>query len=173
MRKGRVFRSIAWSSALLIAGWVTVSEAAAPRLVMVYGSLLDKPAVIDDWIGIEEKLYWCQGLCSVDGKVTDGRQKNDIEPADLKGRPYLDLALFWGTPWVQYVNDGKPLGNIKAEDAEATLGQGMQSSAAHGKFYPACGDLPAVIWLYTIKRVNEDGLKLLSKFGVPIRTECR
>jgi hypothetical protein len=140
---------------------------------LVYGSSLSKSVVIDDWGGIGEKLYWCQGICERDGKIIDLSKKNDLEAGALKDRPYLNLALFWGTEWNQYVAEGKPLNQIKPEQAESTAPIGMNVSAAHGKFYPACADQPAVIWLNTIKRANDDALKLLSSFGVPVRAECR
>jgi hypothetical protein len=137
---------------------------------MVYGPLLSKPIVIDDWVGIEEKIYWGQGITEINGKVVDLSKTNDLDPGDLKGRPYLDLALFWGTEWKRYVDEGKPLNEIMPEQAELST---PNASAAHGRFYPACGDKRAVLWLYTIKLATDDGLNLFSKFGVPIRTECR
>ena len=154
----------------------TTTEAAAPRLVMVYGTLLPKPIVIDDWQGIGDKLYWGQGLVSKDGKIVDLRHTNDFEPSDLKDRPYLDLALFWGSEWVRYVEDGKPLDRLKPDDAERSL----PGPASRGRFYPACGDGAPAISLYTgihpagytFKRLSPEALKLLTEFGVPIRTDC-
>jgi hypothetical protein len=148
------------------------TQAAGPIFVMVYGNLLSKPIIIDAG---NEKLFERQGLVSIDGKVVDVSYTDDFALDDLKDRPYLDLALFWGSEWVQYHKDGKPLDQLKPEDAERTL----PPPNSRGRFYPACGDRQAGIYLYTgisarytIKRLSDDALKLLDGQGVPIRTDC-
>lgn len=167
-------RGILFSIALLaLLVSMTRTEAVAPRLVMVYGNPLPKPIVID---ANTEKLFERQGLVSIDGKIVDLSHTNDFAPDDMKNRPYLTLALFWGSEWVRYVQEGKPLDQLRPEDAERTT----PTPASRGKFYPACGDRSAAISLYTgispagytFKRLPDDALKVLEGFGVPIRTGC-
>ena len=157
---------------LAAVGLVARVEAAAPTFVMFYGNILPKPIVV---AAGNEKLFDRQGLVSVDGKVVDLSRTNDFLLDDLKDRPYLDLALFWGSEWVHYREEGKPLDQLKPEDAERTL----PPPNSRGRFYPACGDRQAGIYLYsgvnegyTIKRLSDDALKLLDGHGVPIRAVC-
>lgn len=44
----------------------------------------------------------------------------------LKGRPFIWVAFFRGPKWVQYVAEGKPLDQLRAEKVEQ-----------HGRYDPA------------------------------------
>src|SRR5713226_4809934 len=70
------------------------ADAAAPRLIMVYGSPLTKPVVLSDW---RENLEFMASIT----------QQSSVTPEELRRRPYLKLALFWGPEWARYVEEGK------------------------------------------------------------------
>ena len=134
---------------------VCVLDAAFPRLVMVYGGSLDRPIVME---GI------------VDAFSPSPKDIQTHKPS--AGRPYFELALFWGPAWSQYVKDGRPLDQLRPEDARTTF-----LVPTDGRFYPACGDAPAVIvsgltsgqrtW-----RVSASGLEAFQRSGVPVSVDC-
>jgi len=127
--------------------------AAAPRLIMVYGPPLSKPIILRDW---QENLT-----------VMLKMKRTNIDPGELEGRSYLKMALFWGPRWVEYVEEGKPLGALRPEQANQ-----------HARFYPATGDEPALITLgsskfgpRSIRRVEPEALVVLARHGVPVSSE--
>jgi hypothetical protein len=96
-------------------------NAAAPRLILISGPLLEQPVLIQEW---DDTFRVMAGI-------------NDRAPAALEiptDRPYYDLGLFWGMEWVQYVNDGRPLTALKPEHANQ-----------HARFYPAVGSARALV----------------------------
>jgi hypothetical protein len=96
-------------------------NAAAPRLALVSGALLERPVLIQDW---DDTM-----------RIMAGINNRASAPSDaLTGRPYYELALFWGMEWVQYVNDGRPVTALKPEQANQ-----------HARFYPAVGMAPALV----------------------------
>jgi len=122
---------------------VTRLEAAAPRLLMVYGASLQKPVLLSDW-GEIFKMF------------TSTPAETDV---NLNDRPFFELALFWGPDWNAYVNDGKPLDMLLPEDANQK-----------GRFYPAFGDNPAVISAgATLKRIPPESVRFLERYGIPAR----
>ena len=136
-------------------------EAAWPRLLMVHGGSLREPIVVDDWEGIRG-VY--------DGEV--------LRDGGLAGRPYFELALFWGGDVGQNFEEGQPLEELRQEDAETD-----HIIPTQGKFYPACGNSAAAIALDTFEsgagffpvsekiqvwQVSRAGLAALSRFGVPV-----
>jgi hypothetical protein len=120
--------------------------AAAPPYIMVTGPRLAKPVLLSDWS--ENLVLLTAAAASPKAKTADLRS--------LRGRPRLDLALYWGWPL-----DSPP--PTKASDA-----------SAHGSFYPAYRGRPGLI---RIKVDGEDDariasprvLKILAKHGVPTR----
>jgi hypothetical protein len=122
---------------------VTSLEAAAPRLLMIYGAYLQKPVLLSDGAEIF-KIF------------TSTPNETDL---DLKEQPFFELALFWGPVWNAYVNDGKPLHKVRPEDTDQK-----------GRLYPAFGDKPAVITCGSmVKRIPSAGLLFLERSGVPTR----
>ena len=87
---------------LVLAGIVlaTPAEAAAPRLVMIYGKQLPKPIILADW---QENMRLMAAIT----------EQARVTPEELKRRPYLKLAFFWGLEWVRYVDQGKPIDKLR------------------------------------------------------------
>jgi len=57
--------------------------------------------------------------------------KATVARGEVEGRPFLDLALFWGSN-----GRGQPISSLRPEDADQ-----------HGRFYPATDDESAVVHL--------------------------
>ena len=137
------------------------AEGAYPRLLMVYGAPLTRPLVVEDPRDIV-KVFAQTG--------------ESVDRSDLNGRPYFQLALFWGDVWNRYMNEGKSASALKPEDVTP-----FENIPIWGRFYPACADLPALMTLTEagseairdIMRLSADGLKVLEKLGVPIQTDCK
>jgi hypothetical protein len=128
---------------VLMLAVVSPLEAAAPRLLMVYGAHLQKPVLLSDW-GEIFKMF------------TSTAAETNVNLAD---RPFYELALFWGPEWNVYVNDGKPLDKLRPEDANQK-----------GRFYPAFRDKPAVISAGpTVKQVPAESLRFLERSGIRTR----
>src|SRR5438874_10332416 len=72
------------------------AAAAAPRLLMIYGTPLAQPVILDDF-GDNLQLML---------SISDAA---DITASELEGRPCLKLAYFWGQDWVDYVAQGKSI----------------------------------------------------------------
>jgi hypothetical protein len=129
------------------------ADAAAPRLIMVYGSPLTKPVILSNW---RENLEFMASIT----------QQSSVTPEELRRRPYLKLALFWGPEWAEYVEEGKPIDKLRPE-------QGNQQ----GRFYPAVGhaspvvtlDMPAGSVGPSWREVRKEGIRVLLKYGIPVR----
>lgn len=128
-------------------------EAAAPRILMFYGPPLTAPIVLSDW--------------RENGRFMP-TEAVDMPLTDLDDRRYISMALFWGTPWVDYVDAGKSPGALRPEDANQ-----------HGRFYPAVGQEPPVITLDyiqgdgpSIRLVDSKSIDVLQKYGVPVRVDA-
>ncbi len=138
---------------LTLATGVAPVVAAGPRVLMVYGPPLAKPIILHHW-GENMQLM---------GAAVDAAT---VTRAKLKGRPYLHMALFWGSTWVQYVNQGKPLAALRPEQANQCT-----------QFYPAYGTAsPLMVFdsipgSYTslIHRVRPEGIAILARHGIPVR----
>lgn len=151
IRRGLLIVGLTLLVAALVAG---PAVAAAPRLMMVYGPPLPEPIVLRDW---RENLT-----------VMVNMKRTNIDPGELEGRPYLKMALFWGPRWAEYVEEGGSLDALRPEQANQ-----------HARFYPATGDEPALITLNSsklgpgsIRRVEPEALAVLSRRGVPVRSEA-
>lgn len=142
--------------ALLIFTFINPVYAAAPRLLMLYGKPLPKPIILDDW---QENLKLMLAVT----------EASPISAEELKDRPYLKMAFFWGLEWDRYVKEGKPLDKLCPEDGNQ-----------HGRFYPAVGEAEAVFAFDNIpgpgplrRRVKAAGLKILERHGIKVRVEAR
>lgn len=130
-------------------------HAAAPRLAMIYGAPLRHPVILDVW---QEQVDLVGG--DMAGLIRE----------DLDGRPYLDVALFWGPEWSEFVESGKPLGELRPEQANQS-----------GRFYPAVGDAGPVIMLGQfedpqssvgqIRKIRAEALQVLARHGIPTRLD--
>jgi hypothetical protein len=135
---------LAVTSALLICLLCSSAlEAAAPRLLIVYGKPLQKPVLLDDAREIF-KMF------------TSTPTETGV---NLNDRPFLELGMFWGPQWNDYINDGNPPDKLQPEDANQ-----------HGRLYPAFGDSPAFISFgSTGKPIPAESLKFLEHSGIPAR----
>jgi hypothetical protein len=103
--------------------WGASLHAAFPRLVMVSGGALEAPVVMTDWALTADLL---QNL---------GAQK-PVPVAQLEGRPFLHVSMFWGPQWKQFMDEGRPVSSLRHE-------QGNE----FGRLYPAVGPQPAMLIL--------------------------
>ncbi len=151
----RVLAALFAAGALLV-GSDSVS-AAAPWFVMVHGTLLDEPVLLDDW---DENLELMLGIS----------ETVRVEAKRLEGRPYLDVALFWGPDWMDFPRDPEALRRLSPEQANQ-----------QGRFYPAVDSGPPALFLFgdtdrssewLSARVVEPGaLALFEAHGIPISIE--
>lgn len=102
----RVRRTALGIALLLALSVVSVPpvEAAAPQLLMVYGGGLTEPVILGDW---DENLAF---LLATSGSI-------DVPTAELAGRPFHSLALFWGGEWSRYMAEGGSLATLRPEQA--------------------------------------------------------
>ena len=130
------------------------ANAAAPHIIIFYAEAVSKPLIL---AGSENLEF----MVSID-------QESTILPEELKGRPFLKVAFFWGPKWLKYMAEGKPLEQLKAEDAEQ-----------RGRYYPATEEseeamiimdlLPPYLANQTRQRqVSEKGIEILKKYKVPV-----
>jgi hypothetical protein len=141
---------LAIALALAVAGPAT---AAAPRLIMVDGRLLDGRVLVSDG---EDAFELYQAF--FEGKAVDR--------SGLTGRQSLRLGLFWDNRlWEPYVQEGR-LRELRFEQANQV-----------GRFYPATDGRPALVdvpgegrWPRT---ANGTALRILEAHGVPIRVGAR
>src|SRR5262245_59231308 len=100
---------------VVVASSVGGAMAAAPRVILVHGELVNDTLRFADW---EENLQL----------ITSIGERPSISPAELTNRPSVKLSFFWGPGWDQYLNDGDQLRELEAKDANE-----------QARFYPARG----------------------------------
>jgi hypothetical protein len=143
---------------------ITPAEAAAPRIMLWYGGLLPHPVILSNW--------------TEDGYFAITGEEPTVTPEELEKRPYIQVALFWGPEWSQYIDAGKPLSALRPEDANQ-----------HGRFYPAFGNAPAVIVLCAFpegpvclrqsvtqsflvrESVTQSFLDMVARHGIPVHID--
>jgi hypothetical protein len=103
--------------------WGASLHAAFPRLVMVSGGALKAPVVMTDWDVTVELL---RNL---------GASK-PIPVAQLEGRPFLHVSMFWGPQWLKFMDDRRAVTSLRHEHGNE-----------FGRLYPAVGNQPAVLIL--------------------------
>jgi hypothetical protein len=139
---------------LLVAGVVCavstdVARAAAPRIVIVSGPLLDRRVVISNW----QRIF---------GVVDEIARARPVARVRLGARPRLRLSLFWGPRWNDYLSKGGSPRALRPEQADQ-----------FGSFYPAWRGRSALIDLPWAGRwprlVPERALTILRRYGVPVR----
>jgi hypothetical protein len=147
--------------AIVLASVVNLS-AAAPRIILVSGPLLERPILIQDW---NDNMRIMGGVNNRAGAASEA-------PAD---RPYYEFALFWGMEWVQYINEGRPVAALRPEQA-----------TQHARFYPAVGAAPA-LFVYKdepgemqrstqimglVRSVEQMALDVFAKYGLRVRMDA-
>lgn len=131
--------------------------AAGPRIMIVYGQPLAKPVVFSNW-GENE------------GLMIATNDEMSVQHARLIGRPFLRVAMFWGSGWVQYMKEHRTVNAIRPSQANQWA-----------RFYPAYGTTPPLFVLDSIpgpykslvRRVSPTGIAILAHHGIPIRLPVR
>jgi hypothetical protein len=162
--KSGCWRTVGASSlgvgAIVLASVVNLS-AAAPRLILVSGALLERPVLIEDW---DDNM---RIMAAVNSRTV-------AESESLENRPFYEFALFWGAEWVQYVNEGRPVAALKPEQA-----------TQHARFYPAVGAAPALFVfkdepgemqrgtqiMGLVRSVDQMALDVFARYGLRVRME--
>ena len=101
------------------------ADALGPSALMFYGGTLAAPVYVT---GAEANLFG------------DLLTPSNVAVKDIEGRPYLKVAVFWGTQ-SNPSGRGVPLAQLKPDMAWQ-----------HGKYYPATGSKPAVLIVTTLHR---------------------
>jgi hypothetical protein len=144
LRCTRLVRRVTPLIVVLLSAVITV-RAAAPRIIIIYGSLVPRKIMMTQW---EENHRFMLAITETAG----------IDPKDLSRRPYVELAFFWGPDWVKYVSEGRSLDALTAVQANQ-----------HGRFYPAFYGAPPIVELDrgNYRKIQPEGLKILATIGVP------
>jgi hypothetical protein len=107
------------------------SMAASPTIVMIYGGDMPKPLFV---------------MSTSEERVTDtlflwGRASDGTTVGQLAGRPYLEVAMFWGRDqWSEYLAYPGLLSRLQPADANQ-----------HGRLYLPAPDRPAAMVVTTIQ----------------------
>jgi hypothetical protein len=139
-------------SAFALMLWPYLVEGVAPWFLLFHGNALGKRVIMSDWQE-NQKL-----MLSIRDEAT-------VKEGSLQGRPFIEMSYFWGPDWAHYVADGNSPDALGPE-------QGNQ----HGRFYPAFGDAKPLVTFDSAtlplnRRITQDGLNLLAKYGIPTRIE--
>ena len=98
----RVFLILSVVGLAGMAAPVAPATTSAPRLIMLDGPPLSVPVVLSDW---SENLRIIQG------------PELDLRPEEFLGRPFYDVALFWGDGWEAFLCSGDALRALRPEQA--------------------------------------------------------
>lgn len=129
----------------------TTAVAAAPHIIVIKGDSLSHPLILSDWNQNHRFM-----ASFVDGEI--------VKSEDLKDRPYLELSLFWGPEWQNYVKAGHSL-----NDLNPTRGN------QQGRLYLATSTSGPAVSLNGLfgRKLNEDGINFLAQQGIPNVTSNR
>ena len=108
---------------VVVAVWLAAVSvplrALGPALVMFHGGDLEAPVIVRT--NYDTNFLWNP----TNGGVQWGSRTRGTLPPNLEGRPYINMAIFWG--W-------HDVATLKAADA-----------SQHGRYYPATPTAPAAI----------------------------
>jgi len=148
------------AATIILASALSLS-AAGPRLILVTGALVERPAVLENW---EDNVRLMGAVAN----------PASVGPGTLVDRPFYSLALFWGPEWAEYMNDGGSVAAVKPEQA-----------SQHARFYPAVGAAPALFVFEDqpgaaghgvriaglVRAIDRPGLDVLAKAGLRVRMD--
>ena len=166
-------RSFRWRpcGALAVAaviGWAPLAEPeatlsapvarAAPWAILVHGPHVSRPITLADWNENQQLMLAIPGP----GTPTSARA--------FHGRPYVELALFWGPNWKYLRNSPESVARLRPDQANQRgwlfLADGQQPAAV--VLDPPA--LPALSATLMVRRVGAEGIAVLTRHGVPMRT---
>jgi hypothetical protein len=101
-------------------------DAIGPSVLMFYGGKLPAPVFVT---GADANLFG------------DLLTPSKVAAKDIESRPYLKVAIFWGTQ-----SNPTGLGVTKLTDLKPEM------AWQHGKYYPATGSKPAVLIATTVHK---------------------
>jgi len=144
-RFNKTSRLLLISVALVVCVAGSVSGA-PPHVIIINGKPLAQPVILADWNENVELL----------GSFVDNQI---VKSEDLVGRPYLDLSMFWGSKWLEFVQSGQSLNSLRTQDANQ-----------RGRLYLATGNQDAAISLNDLyaRKLSNQGIAILRKHGVPV-----
>jgi hypothetical protein len=129
--------------------------AAWPSIIMVYGDGLPTPIFLSD--------------SGENSALMSAATEADISNDELAGRRYFRLAFFWGNAWDEYVNSGKPVTELTAQQANQ-----------YGRYYPATAKAHAVLTFDSVpgpgalrRSIKPEGVRVLSSHGIPANVDTR
>jgi hypothetical protein len=130
---------------------------AAPWAILVHGSRIPAPIALADW---DENQ---QLMLAIPGPGTAMPSQN------LKGRPYVELALFWGPDWEYLHRSPGSVARLRPEQANQRgwLFLARGDEAAVVVLNPPA--LPALSATLTARPVGPKGIAILTQHGVPVR----
>jgi len=151
---------------LMLAGGLL--HAAAPVFLAISGPALQERMVL---ASPEHATCYCGPVAEFMQAAGSGEYVT-VDPESLKGRPYLDLRIYWGPEWVKYAAAGGRGASLRPDQANQ-----------RGRFYPATGTMPAIVEVDTspdfpvrpvdspYRTISERGLQMLKEMGLPIRID--
>ena len=130
-----------------------VSHAAFPQFIMFYGKQWTRPILVTEPPEIENLM-------------APVAQRLPVTLEDLRDRPYIEFALFWGLPWKQDIDRGDSLADVRPEDVDRD--SEWEYTPHHGRFYPPSGPDDALVYIqkFGIGIATKDTLRVLAKHGV-------
>jgi hypothetical protein len=137
---------------MLLAAPTLSTNEAAPRIIMLYGDDLLRPAFLTNWPENQRLM----------SAVTE---RTTPTARDLADRSHFEVALFWNAQrWEPFVREGR-LEQLAPEIADQ-----------RGRFYPARGASPALFVFYDdavqftemYRQVSRDGLHFLERAGIRV-----
>lgn len=119
---------------------------AAPHVIIIQGKGLSQPVILDDWNENVELL----------GSFADNEI---VKSEELVGRPYLEISMFWGPKWLEFVRSGQSLNNLRTQDANQ-----------QGRLYLTTGNQEPAISLNDLyaRKLSHQGIAILRKHGIPM-----
>jgi len=123
---------------LLIAVFAAIGikpvSALGPSFIIVYGDSVPKPTVLRLGHEADDCGFLWDTIARGGTTFLNGTMQHGRIPDGLSGRPYLNVAIFWGTPFDPAA---------KPEDA-----------SQHARFYPPTATKPAVV-VATVPTMDE------------------
>jgi hypothetical protein len=123
--------------------------AAAPRIILVTGGGLARPAVLADW---QENLAIMQSASN----------QADAKSEDLATRPSYRVAMFWDPGWDHYMRARKDPSALRLKEANQ-FAHYYPPTATHGAVFAFDG-IPGADGL--TRKLDDQGVAIFSRHGI-------